>query len=50
MEGNGWPTTQVSRFDFEKYARAKNQDITKNYPYANAFALDLEGWCTLLFI
>lgn len=50
MEGKGWPTTNVSRFDYEKYARAKNQDITKNYPYANAFALDLEVWCTLLFI
>lgn len=50
MEGNGWPTTNVSRFDFEKYARNKNGDTTKNYPYANAFALDLEVWCTLLFI
>ena len=50
MEGNGWPTTNVSRFDFEKYARNKNGDTTKNYPYANAFVLDLEVWCTLLFI
>lgn len=50
MEGNGWPTTSESRFDFEKYARNKNGDTTKNYPYANAFALDLEVWCTLLFI
>lgn len=50
MEGNGWPTTNVSRFDFEKYARNKNTDTAKNYPYANAFALDLEVWCTLLFI
>lgn len=50
MEGNGWPTTNVSRFDYEKYARAKNPNITKNYPYANAFVLDLEVWCTLLFI
>ena len=50
----GYPSTSVSRFNFELYARKKNtQDHTdnkKNIPYANAFQLDRMVWSTLLFI
>lgn len=50
MTGGGWPTTSVSRFNYEKYAREKNTDKTSNIPYANVFWFDLDIWSTLLFI
>lgn len=50
MTTGGWPTTKSSRFDYEQYARNKNTDTSSNLPYANAFAFDLDVWCTLLFI
>jgi hypothetical protein len=49
-DGKGCPTSYVSRFNCELYARAKNSDNTKNTPYANAFQFDLNVWATLLFI
>lgn len=50
MTTGGWPTTNISRFNYEQYARSKNTDTSSNLPYANAFAFDLDVWCTLLFI
>ena len=50
MTTGGWPTTNISRFNYEQYARDKNTDTSSNLPYANAFAFDLDVWCTLLFI
>lgn len=50
MTTGGWPTTNSSRFNYEQYARNKNTDTSSNLPYANAFAFDLDVWCTLLFI
>ncbi len=50
MTTGGWPTTNISRFNYEQYARNKNTDTSSNLPYANAFAFDLDVWCTLLFI
>lgn len=50
MTTGGWPTTKISRFNCEQYARNKNTDTSSNLPYANAFAFDLDVWCTLLFI
>lgn len=50
MTTGGWPTTNISRLNYEQYARNKNTDTSSNLPYANAFAFDLDVWCTLLFI
>lgn len=50
MTTGGWPTTNISHFNYEQYARNKNTDTSSNLPYANAFAFDLDVWCTLLFI
>lgn len=47
---NGYPTTSTSRFNYEKYARAKNPDNTSNVPYTNAFQRDLRIFCALMFV
>ncbi|MDD4729501.1 MAG: hypothetical protein PHN55_12225 [Dysgonamonadaceae bacterium] len=49
-DGLGVPTTYISRFGAEGYARAKNVDTSLNAPYANTFQLDKNVWATLLFI
>ena len=49
-DGKGCPTSGLSRFQYESYARSKNADTTKNTPYANNFQFDLSVWFTLLCI
>lgn len=49
-DGLGCIKSQVSRFDYELYARAKNTDTSKNVPYCNSFWLDRDVWHTLLCI
>lgn len=48
--GLGCVKAEVSRFNYELYARAKNTDTTKNVPYCNSFWLDRDVWHTLLCI
>ena len=48
--GLGGIKTEVSRFNYELYARAKNTDTSKNVPYCNSFWLDRDVWHTLLCI
>lgn len=50
MDRGGWPSTSISRFNAELYARNKNADNTQNVPYANSFQLDLRVWHSLLLI
>lgn len=50
MDRGGWPSTNISRFNAELYARNKNADNTQNVPYANSFQLDLRVWHSLLLI
>ena len=49
-DGLGGIKAEVSRFDYELYARAKNTDTSKNVPYCNSFWLDRDVWHTLLCI
>ena len=49
-DGLGGIKSQVSRFNYELYARAKNTDTSKNVPYCNSFWLDRDVWHTLLCI
>lgn len=46
----GYPKTSITRFNYELYARNKNDDNTKNVPYANANSLDLSVLMTLMYI
>lgn len=48
--GLGGIKAEVSRFNYELYARAKNTDTSKNVPYSNSFWLDRDVWHTLLCI
>lgn len=48
--GLGGIKAEVSRFNYELYARAKNTDTSKNVPYCNSFWLDRDVWHTLLCI
>jgi len=48
--GLGCITSNLSRFNYELYARAKNVDTSKNIPYCNNFWLDIDVWHTLLCI
>jgi hypothetical protein len=48
--GLGCIKSEVSRFNYESYARAKNTDTSKNVPYCNSFWLDRDVWHTLLCI
>ena len=49
-DGLGGIKAEVSRFNYELYARAKNTDTSKNVPYCNSFWLDRDVWHTLLCI
>lgn len=49
-DGLGCIASNVSRFNYELYARAKNVDTSKNIPYCNNFWLDIDVWHTLLCI
>ncbi len=49
-DGLGGIKSDVSRFNYELYARAKNTDTSKNVPYCNSFWLDRDVWHTLLCI
>ena len=44
--GLGGIKSEVSRFNYELYARAKNTDTSKNVPYCNSFWLDRDVWHT----
>ena len=46
----GFPRTNLTRFDYESYARAKNTDTTKNSPYAPYNNFDLELLQAFMFI
>ena len=48
--GLGGIKAEVSRSNYELYARAKNTDTSKNAPYCNSFWLDRDVWHTLLCI
>ena len=48
--GLGGIKAEVSRFNYELYARAKNTDTSKNVPYSNSFWIDRDVWHTLLCI
>ena len=48
--GLGGIKSELSRFNYELYARAKNTDTSKNVPYCNSFWLDRDVWHTLLCI
>lgn len=47
---NGYPRCNLSRYQYEAYARARNENTLANTPYANASCLDLELIQTLLYI
>lgn len=49
-DAGGYPRTQLSRFQYEQYARAKNSDTGSNLPYANACNIDLELLQAFMFI
>ena len=48
--GLGGIKSEVPRFSYEWYARAKNTNTSKNVPYCNSFWLDRDVWHTLLCI
>lgn len=48
--GTGWPLIWNSRYNFERFARAKNDDTTSNIPYCNGTQLDLEVVMGILFV
>lgn len=48
--GNGFPSVWINRYSYEAYARAKNEDNTKNYPYCNANNIDLEAVLGMLYV
>lgn len=48
--GAGYPTVNVSRDSYERYARAKNSDISSNFPYCNGTVHDLEFMLGILYI
>lgn len=48
--GAGFPRTSLSRYDYERYARAKNADSSANKPYANICNQDLELTAAFMFI
>lgn len=49
-DAGGFPKTQVSRYGFEQYARAKNPDANANLPYMNICNQDLELTAAFMFI
>lgn len=49
-EAGGYPKTQLSRFAFEQYARAKNTDPNSNLPYMNICNQDVELTQAFMFI
>lgn len=50
LNGNGYPSASRSRYSFEGAARAKNDNVLSNVPYANSSTLDLELIMALLYI
>ena len=49
-DAKGYPKTQLTRFQFEQYARAKNSDPSSNLPYTNICNFDLELEMAFMFI
>lgn len=49
-DAGGFPKTQLSRYGFEQYARAKNPDSNANLPYTNICNQDLELTAAFMFI
>ena len=49
-EAGGYPRTSLSRFAFESYARAKNDDPNSNLPYMNVCNQDIELTQAFMFI
>ena len=47
---NGYPSANISRDEFENYARAKNENRSSNFPYCNGTVHDLEFMLGILFI
>lgn len=48
--GYGRPKTQLTRYQYEAYARGKNSNILSNLPYCNATQQDAEVIMALLYI
>lgn len=48
--GSGRPKTKLTRYQYESYARAKNENILTNLPYCNATQQDAEVIMALLYI
>lgn len=46
----GYPRTSLSRFSFEQYARAKNDDVASNLPYTIICNQDIELTQAFMFI
>lgn len=49
-EAGGYPKTQLSRYAYEQYARAKNPDAGANLPYMNLCHQDIELASAFMFI
>ena len=49
-DAGGFPKTQVSRYGFEQYARAKNPDTNANLPYMNICNQDIELTAAFMMI
>lgn len=49
-DAKGYPKTQLTRFQFEQYARAKNSDPSSNLPYTNICNFDMELEMAFMFI
>ena len=50
INANGYPSGNKNRYGFESAARAKNENVMLNVPYANASVIDLEFIMALLYI
>lgn len=48
--GAGYPTVNISRDYYERYARNKNSDISSNFPYCNCTVHDLEFMLGILYV
>ena len=48
--GTGYPAIYISRYNFETYARSKNDTTTSNTPYCNGTHLDLEVVMGILYV
>lgn len=49
-DGKGYPKTELNRFQYEQYARAKNSDQNSNLPYTNICNFDIELLQAFMFI